>query len=172
MTVSNTNTYLVQEEFLRYLTEQAFNVAKSEAKPRKNIQYKDIATAVSKLDNLQFLSDTVPRTMTYKQVKEKEKKAKESDQPVINGTNGSAHADGGDSANSKQRSISHMMQHSHAHTNSIEAVNNPSEPMSPARQRISLSMATSPIVDRTIQHRPNGHTHPSGDRDGDVEMDG
>lgn len=31
-----------QEIFIRYLTEQAHNVAKSERKPRKTIAYKDI----------------------------------------------------------------------------------------------------------------------------------
>ncbi len=32
----------VQEMFVRYLAEQAHNVVKSERKPRKNIQYKDL----------------------------------------------------------------------------------------------------------------------------------
>jgi len=36
--ISNT----VQEMFVRYLAEQAHNVVKSERKPRKNIQYKDL----------------------------------------------------------------------------------------------------------------------------------
>lgn len=107
--------------------------------------------------------------MTYKQVKEKEKKAKETNPSDLNGANGDMADDGGDASASKQRSISQMMQHSHSHTNGTNATY---EPVSPARQRISLSMATSPIVDRTIQHRPNGHTHPPGDRDGDVEMNG
>ncbi|EXJ63482.1 uncharacterized protein A1O5_11531 [Cladophialophora psammophila CBS 110553] len=58
------------EIFIRYLTEQAHNVVKSERKPRRNIAYKDIATAVSRIDNLEFLSDTVPKTKTYRQFKE------------------------------------------------------------------------------------------------------
>ncbi|KAK5046999.1 hypothetical protein LTR84_006941 [Exophiala bonariae] len=58
------------EIFIRYLTEQAHNVAKSERKPRKTIAYKDIATAVSRIDNLEFLSDTVPKTKTYRQFRE------------------------------------------------------------------------------------------------------
>lgn len=37
---------MIQEEFLRYLTEQAFNVAKSESKPRRNIAYKDIGKSI------------------------------------------------------------------------------------------------------------------------------
>lgn len=32
----------MQEMFVRYLAEQAHNVVKSERKPRKNIQYKDL----------------------------------------------------------------------------------------------------------------------------------
>ena len=31
-----------QEMFIRYLSEQALNVVKSEKKPRRNIQYKDM----------------------------------------------------------------------------------------------------------------------------------
>lgn len=71
---------------------------KSERKPRKLIQYKDLglwplgrgndkenwlltdgssATAVSRIDNLEFLSDVIPKTTTYKQFKEKRAKEKE-----------------------------------------------------------------------------------------------
>ena len=31
-----------QEMFIRYLSEQALNVVKTEKKPRRNIQYKDL----------------------------------------------------------------------------------------------------------------------------------
>jgi len=62
---------LATEMFIQYLAEQGHNVVKSERKPRKNIQYKDLASAVARLDNLEFLSDIVPRTVTYKQVKER-----------------------------------------------------------------------------------------------------
>ena len=34
----------LQEMFVRYLAEQAHNVVKSERKPRRNIQYKDLGT--------------------------------------------------------------------------------------------------------------------------------
>ncbi|KAK8219395.1 hypothetical protein M8818_001130 [Zalaria obscura] len=63
------------EMFLQYLVEQTHNVVKSERKPRRNIQYKDVANAVARIDNLEFLTDVVPRTVTYKA--HKEKKAKE-----------------------------------------------------------------------------------------------
>lgn len=83
--------------FLQYLVEQTANVVKSERKPRRNIQYKDVgelsiptlvprkchptantipAGAVARIDNLEFLTDVVPKTITYKE--HKAKKAKES----------------------------------------------------------------------------------------------
>ncbi|KAL4807832.1 histone-fold-containing protein [Aspergillus unguis] len=67
---------MATELFIQYLVEQGHNVVKSERKPRKTIQYKDLATAVSRIDNLEFLADVIPKTTTYKQFKEK--RAKES----------------------------------------------------------------------------------------------
>ncbi|KAJ5689978.1 DNA polymerase epsilon subunit C [Penicillium macrosclerotiorum] len=81
-----------QEMFIQYLAEQGHNVVKSERKPRKTVQYKDLATAVSHIDNLEFLSDVIPKTTTYKQFKEKKAKeaAKqiemEKGQRTLNGT--------------------------------------------------------------------------------------
>jgi hypothetical protein len=37
-----------QENFIRYLTEQAHNIVKAERKPRRNIQYKDFGWSQSK----------------------------------------------------------------------------------------------------------------------------
>ncbi|KAI1910337.1 hypothetical protein LOZ12_004686 [Ophidiomyces ophidiicola] len=71
---SNNAAFLVSvatEMFIQYLTEQSYNVVKSERKPRRNIQYRDLATAVARIDNLEFLSDVIPKTTTYKQFKEK-----------------------------------------------------------------------------------------------------
>ncbi|KAF8854189.1 hypothetical protein BDZ45DRAFT_747733 [Acephala macrosclerotiorum] len=62
---------LAAEMFVQYLAEQAHNVVKSERKPRRNIQYRDVANAVARNDNLEFLSDIVPQTVPYKSVKEK-----------------------------------------------------------------------------------------------------
>ncbi|KKY16609.1 putative ubiquinol-cytochrome c reductase iron-sulfur subunit [Phaeomoniella chlamydospora] len=62
---------IATEMFIRQLTQQAHNVVKSERKPRRNLQYKDFATAVARIDNLEFLSDVIPRTTTFKQFKEK-----------------------------------------------------------------------------------------------------
>ncbi|KAF2838654.1 histone-fold-containing protein [Patellaria atrata CBS 101060] len=70
------------EMFVQYLVEQTHNVVKAERKPRRNIQYKDVANAVARIDNLEFLSDVVPRTTTYKKAKEAISKA------VASATNG------------------------------------------------------------------------------------
>ncbi|KAJ5713035.1 uncharacterized protein N7483_010216 [Penicillium malachiteum] len=79
---SNNATFVIAmatEMFIQYLAEQGHNVVKSERKPRKTVQYKDLATAVSHIDNLEFLADVIPKTTTYKQFKEK--KAKEMGAP-------------------------------------------------------------------------------------------
>lgn len=139
-------------------------MAKSEGKPRKNIQYKDIASAVAKLDNLQFLSDTVPRTVTYGKVKQhdKERRARESADDDMNGDD-----EAGESSN--QRSIAQMMKRPNQAQTDESATNG--APGSPKAQRISLSMATSPIVDRTIQ--PTRELAPAyHPRNEDVEMGG
>ncbi|GAM43099.1 histone-like transcription factor [Talaromyces pinophilus] len=71
---SHNATFLIAmatELFIQYLAEQGYNVLKSERKPRKTIQYKDLATAVSRIDNLEFLADVIPKTTTYRQFKEK-----------------------------------------------------------------------------------------------------
>ncbi|KAI1192242.1 histone-fold-containing protein [Nemania serpens] len=60
---------LATEMFIQYLASEGLNMAKLERKPRRNIQYKDIANAVSHQDNLQFLEDIVPKTVPYKQIK-------------------------------------------------------------------------------------------------------
>ena len=81
------------EMFLQHLVEQSHNVVKSERKPRRNIQYRDVgmylvsshtisctctnnltANAVARVENLEFLTDVVPKTQTYKQVKQKQAK--------------------------------------------------------------------------------------------------
>ncbi|KAK0745028.1 histone-fold-containing protein [Apiosordaria backusii] len=62
---------LATEMFVQYLAEQAQEKTKLERKPRRNIQYKDVANAVSHQDNLEFLEDVVPKTTSYKDVKGK-----------------------------------------------------------------------------------------------------
>src|SRR6187402_3473605 len=118
----------MQEMFIQYLAEQGHNVVRSERKPRPNIQYRDLckppyrsislspipciqpsniptANAVSHLDNLEFLVDVVPKTIPFKEVKEKKSAAGagktngessieagqstlDGKKPMLNGTNG------------------------------------------------------------------------------------
>ena len=54
------------EMFLQHLVSQAQNVVKSERKPRRNIQYRDVAAAVARVENLEFLADVVPKTTTLR----------------------------------------------------------------------------------------------------------
>ncbi|KAF3310363.1 hypothetical protein TWF173_009829 [Orbilia oligospora] len=53
------------EEFIWHIAEQAHKMTKVEKKPRKNIQYKDLANAVARIDNLEFLADVIPRTVPF-----------------------------------------------------------------------------------------------------------
>jgi DNA polymerase epsilon subunit 4 len=62
---------LATEMFVQYLTGEAQNMTKLERKPRRNIQYKDMANAVTHQDNLEFLEDIIPKTTSYKEVKGK-----------------------------------------------------------------------------------------------------
>ncbi|KAL8713006.1 MAG: hypothetical protein Q9220_002866 [cf. Caloplaca sp. 1 TL-2023] len=74
---SNSGAFVITvatEMFIRYLAEQAMNVVKSERKPRRNIQYKDLASAVARIDNLEFLADVIPKTTTFREIKEKKAK--------------------------------------------------------------------------------------------------
>ncbi|OTB13169.1 hypothetical protein K445DRAFT_14154 [Daldinia sp. EC12] len=59
---------LATEMFIQYLAGESFTMAKL-GKPRRNIQYKDLAAAVSHHDNLEFLEDVIPKTAPYKQIK-------------------------------------------------------------------------------------------------------
>ncbi|KZM27136.1 DNA-directed DNA polymerase [Ascochyta rabiei] len=56
---------LATEMMIQYLATSTHNVVKTERKPRRNIQYRDVSSAVSRTDNLEFLVDVVPKTMQY-----------------------------------------------------------------------------------------------------------
>ncbi|KAI4865425.1 histone-fold-containing protein [Hypoxylon rubiginosum] len=60
---------LATEMFIQYLSTESLNMARADRKPRRNIQYKDLAGAVSHTDNLEFLEDIIPKTAPYKQIK-------------------------------------------------------------------------------------------------------
>lgn len=84
----------MQEMFIQHLAEEAHTQAKLERKPRRNIQYKDVgkshhtpsnplllspsqkkanpskkANAISHRDNLEFLEDVAPKTVSLKKAK-------------------------------------------------------------------------------------------------------
>ncbi|KAH8678808.1 hypothetical protein BGZ60DRAFT_428630 [Tricladium varicosporioides] len=73
-TVTSSATFVIAlatEMFIQHMAEQGHNVVKSERKPRRNIQYRDLSNAIARLDNLEFLTDVVPRTIPFKEVKTK-----------------------------------------------------------------------------------------------------
>ncbi|KAG8527597.1 uncharacterized protein KY384_007750 [Bacidia gigantensis] len=78
---------IATEMFIRYFADQAMNVVKSEKKPRRNIQYRDLANAVSRIDNLSFLEDIVPRTTTLREYRSRaaQPKAPANAPPLQNG---------------------------------------------------------------------------------------
>ncbi|KAF2204047.1 histone-fold-containing protein [Delitschia confertaspora ATCC 74209] len=82
---SNTASFavaLATEMFIQHLATTTHNVVKAERKPRRNIQYRDVANAIAKTDNLEFLVDVVPKTMTYKEFKAKRKEKGLPDTPT------------------------------------------------------------------------------------------
>ncbi|KAF2497023.1 hypothetical protein BU16DRAFT_526075 [Lophium mytilinum] len=84
---------LATEMFIQYLAEQTHTVVKTERKPRRNIQYRDVASAVARVDNLDFLADVVPKTMPYKKFKEQKAAkaaAEEAEASVLNGESSAA----------------------------------------------------------------------------------
>lgn len=147
---------MATEMFIQYLTEQGHNVVKSERKPRKNIQYKDLATAVSRIDNLEFLADVIPKTTTYKQFKEKRAKeaTKEAEyekgQRTINGALPAAEQTNGESEEPERVSEEEKLSKS---------------PRAPTVMHASGAVSTL-MVDRTVDAQ-NGT---QDTEDGDVEM--
>jgi DNA-directed RNA polymerase I subunit RPA43 len=157
--------------FIQYLTEQGHNVVKSERKPRKLIQYKDlgqsqtrrssafirgtdgktIATAVSRIDNLEFLSDVIPKTTTYKQFKEK--RAKEASREI--------------EVEKGQRTLNGAIPHANgesAHQEDTPAIEEKASksPRTPVVMHATGAVSTL-VVDRTVDNQRKGD-------DGDVEM--
>ncbi|KAK3847641.1 MAG: histone-fold-containing protein [Linnemannia gamsii] len=79
--VSNDAVFLISlatELFLESFTTKAFNLAKIEK--RKTVSYKDLATAVTQHDSLEFLQDVIPKTMTLTAAIEKQRAAQEKEE--------------------------------------------------------------------------------------------
>lgn len=81
---------LATEMFIQHLATTTHNVVKAERKPRRNIQYRDVAAAVAKTDNLEFLVDVVPKTMTYKEFKKRREEKGMPKGPGLEKLNGAA----------------------------------------------------------------------------------
>ncbi|KAL1892209.1 hypothetical protein Sste5346_007165 [Sporothrix stenoceras] len=60
---------LATELFIQYLSSEAENMVKLDRKPRRNVQYRDLANAVNRVDRLEFLEDTVPVTVPFGKIK-------------------------------------------------------------------------------------------------------
>lgn len=79
------------EQFLQYFALQTHTVVRAErgnsGKPRRTVQYKDVAHAVARHDNLEFLTDVVPRTISVKQHREKIGKEREIALKAVSGSN-------------------------------------------------------------------------------------
>ncbi|KAJ8659180.1 hypothetical protein O0I10_005219 [Lichtheimia ornata] len=59
------------ELFMEYLVQEGFTRARNEK--RKTIFYKDLASAVSEVEQFEFLEDVIPHTMTLKTALERRK---------------------------------------------------------------------------------------------------
>ncbi|OAL03710.1 hypothetical protein IQ06DRAFT_291417 [Phaeosphaeriaceae sp. SRC1lsM3a] len=68
---------LATEMFIQHLATTTHNVVKTERKPRRNIQYRDVSSAVAKTDNLEFAVDVVPRTIIFKEAKKRREEKEE-----------------------------------------------------------------------------------------------
>ncbi|ODH24659.1 hypothetical protein ACO22_05306 [Paracoccidioides brasiliensis] len=151
------------EMFIRYLAEQGYNVVKSERKPRRTIQYKDLATAVSRIDNLEFLADVIPKTTTYRQFKEK--RARETangadvskSQRTLNGTRA---RENGTSREGREDPMLHM----NGQGDSPVITSRPPMVIHSSRQR------SSGVADNESGYVRDRDGDGDGDGDGDVEM--
>lgn len=86
---------LATEMFIQHLATTTYNVVKAERKPRRNIQYRDVSSAVAKTDNLEFLVDVAPKTSTWGTVKKRiEEKEKDDAKRKERVGNKDAHANG------------------------------------------------------------------------------
>ncbi|KAL2153421.1 hypothetical protein VTH82DRAFT_4576 [Thermothelomyces myriococcoides] len=149
---------LATEMFVQYLAGEAQNMAKLERKPRRNIQYKDLANAVAHKDNLEFLEDVIPKTASYKEVKSKAAAARARINGETPAATASADADRpSDSLPNGKRSKSSIMNGSGGSASANGA----------SRGRVQSSDAVDPS-DQLATEMRQAQQH----RDGDVDMTG
>jgi DNA polymerase epsilon subunit 4 len=71
---------------------------KTERKPRRNIQYRDVSSAIAKTDNLEFAVDVVPKTVLWKEARKKREEREEREKVVEEGKNGDGEVNGEEDA--------------------------------------------------------------------------
>lgn len=89
MAISSGASYSVAaavELFIKYMAEQAYVCAR--ANKRKKIQYNDLAIAIQRQPELEFLSVLVPRTVPYKAIRERVEKRDENSDPLASTAKG------------------------------------------------------------------------------------
>ncbi|KAH8696146.1 putative histone-like transcription factor [Talaromyces proteolyticus] len=149
---SHNATFLIAiatELFIQYLAEQGYNVVKSERKPRKTIQYKDLATAVSRIDNLEFLADVIPKTTTYKQFKEKRAREITQDLPIIEKGQTTLNGAGSDANGAKSLPAEQTV--APPHVNGSQAVAPAESPMPTVSMMIGRTVETGPSANREVE---------------------
>ncbi|CAO1601459.1 hypothetical protein XANCAGTX0491_005119 [Xanthoria calcicola] len=149
------------EMFIRYLAEQALNVVKSERKPRRNIQYKDLANAVARIDNLEFLTDVIPKTTTFREYKEKKSKSAKANASL---STGQTTLDGSRSLPSRPADVVHVEEE---HGEVDELSEDETSGRNVADYRRMADRRTGSDVAHA-HHEPKAH--PGGDESEDIEM--
>lgn len=110
---------IATEMFVYYLSEQSYKAAKADKQShvKRSMNYKDVATAIATRDNLEFLTDVVPKTITYKQYREKKaKQEKAKAETAANATSGTIVPNG-------QRTLEQMTKHGNEDVEMQEATN-------------------------------------------------
>lgn len=85
---------LATEMFIQHMATTTHNVVKAERKPRRNIQYRDVSSAIAKTDNLEFAVDVVPKTTTFKEFKKKQEESQRVSESVATTGSGAAGSSG------------------------------------------------------------------------------
>jgi DNA polymerase epsilon subunit 4 len=88
--------------FIQHLATTTHNVVKTERKPRRNIQYRDVSSAIAKTDNLEFAVDVVPKTLIWKEAKKRREEHEEREKDAV-GTKGKKKENGTEKVNGKAK---------------------------------------------------------------------
>jgi DNA polymerase epsilon subunit 4 len=140
---------LATEMFIQHLATTTHNVVKTERKPRRNIQYRDVSSAIAKTDNLEFAVDVVPKTTTYKEAKkrnkEREDREKGREKEPKNGAAGQKTLDGKvvGEGEAQQGTNGHNVE---VEENQVEATPNGDKALLPSLPTPAVAAAANPEV--------------------------